>query len=76
MDAQTDIEAVLAWQAAGYVHPLTCRYCEEREVLLYPEADGEDVVLVCPTCDGRQVMHDRLREIVRGLPPKPEWVES
>ncbi len=44
------IAKVQAWQAAGFVHELTCGVDSRHEALVPKEIDGK-VVLVCLTCD-------------------------
>lgn len=61
------VEAVKAWQSAGFVHPLTCGN-DSRHRPLVPQADGEsDVVLVCHDCDYRQV---KIPSVVTRATPK------
>lgn len=47
------IAKVSAWQAAGFVHELTCGTDSRHASLVAKEIEGK-VVLVCPTCDYMQ----------------------
>jgi len=42
------------WQAAGWVHPLTCGNDSNHGHLL-PIIEDDKIILVCPDCDYRQV---------------------
>ncbi len=44
------IERINAWQAAGFVHELTCGVDSRHEALVAKEIEGK-VVLTCVTCD-------------------------
>lgn len=52
-DNQDIIRIVKKWQAAGFVHELTCRVDSTHEALIPIERDGK-VVLGCPTCGTAQ----------------------
>ena len=56
------IEKVVAWQAAGFVHELTCRINSQHEALVAEERRFR-VVLVCKTCGHIQ---DWIPEVVLG----------
>jgi hypothetical protein len=63
------IAAVAAWQAASWVHPLTCGQRQghpEGGDVLIPRADG----LYCPTCDYYQA---RIPNVCLGGPPPNPW---
>jgi hypothetical protein len=47
------IERINAWQKNGAVHQLTCG-TDSWHPPLVPEAEGDTVVLRCPTCGYRQ----------------------
>lgn len=47
------IERVNAWQGAGFVHPLTCRWSSKHPNLVPVIKDGK-VILKCPKCKGEQ----------------------
>lgn len=48
------IERVNAWQSAGFVHPLTCRWSSKHPNLIPVEKNGK-VILKCPKCKGEQL---------------------
>jgi len=47
------IRIVSKWQAAGFIHELTCRVDSRHEALVPVEREGR-VVLACPTCGAVQ----------------------
>ena len=63
------VDAVNAWQSAGFVHPLTCGN-DSRHRPLVPQEDGDsDVVLVCLDCDYRQTNIPAV--VTRATPKNP-----
>jgi hypothetical protein len=50
---QEKIETLKRWQAAGFVHPLTCLK-DSRHPLPEPQEIKGEVVLVCPKCKSVQ----------------------
>lgn len=61
------IRAIRRWQAAGYVHELTCRMDSSHEALVPLQVD-EHVALYCLTCGDRQT---EIPESVYHLHPNP-----
>lgn len=67
------IAKVRAWQAAGFVHELTCRNDSRHAALEAREVANGAVVLFCPTCDYAQkhipevVLSDHLEQQRVGL---------
>lgn len=57
-------EAVARYQKLGYVHPLTCRFCPEREDVLRPELRGGGIVMVCPVCLGEQPLEEEFVDLL------------
>jgi len=53
MDNNELMDAITWYQQQGDSHPLTCGI-DSRHDLLVPRIDGNDVVLVCPTCGNVQ----------------------
>lgn len=51
---QENMRAVLDWQAAGFVHPLTCGKDSSHADLLPSVTRDGDLELCCVTCNYRQ----------------------
>jgi hypothetical protein len=69
------VAAVLAWQADGRIHPLTCKDSNHGALLPYVELDG-GVHLMCRTCTYRQawipeVVLEKYANEAESSPPLP-----
>ena len=65
------IRRIREWQAAGYVHPLTCGKDSSHPVL-EPGLRDEKVVLFCPGCD--YVQEHIPRAVLKGVPLLPTMI--
>lgn len=54
MSNEEIIKRINAWQNAGFVHPLTCRWSSKHPNLIPIERNGK-VILECPQCKREQL---------------------
>lgn len=75
------IRAIGKWQAAGYVHPMTCRDEDCRAILDPVEFDGA-IALECPACRKMQLkiplflLHPDLEKRLDALKAKIEAMKD
>lgn len=74
-EAYRKLTGLRAHQDAGWVHPLTCRSCSERDEVPLPAlAQHGEVVLVCPSCGHVQREREIPSVCFDGPPPNP-WTK-
>lgn len=73
MTNEEKIKRIMAWQGAGFVHPLTCIVSQHGnlEPGLMVTKDNAEVVLRCPKCG---YVQEKIPEIV--LKIRPETIEQ
>lgn len=63
------IERVNAWQNAGFIHPLTCRWSSKHSLLFPFEVDGK-IVLRCPDCKMPHQDQLNIPQVVLSITPE------